>query len=59
MLDPICDSPETGRLLQQARSGDPGAIDQLLDRHRSYLRRMVQLRMDPGIRGRVDASDVV
>ncbi|HEY3241909.1 MAG TPA: sigma-70 family RNA polymerase sigma factor [Phycisphaerae bacterium] len=59
MPDPICDSPETGDLLRQARSGDPAAVGLLLARHRSYLRRMVQLRMDPRIRGRVDASDVV
>jgi RNA polymerase sigma-70 factor (ECF subfamily) len=59
MADPFCDSPETGRLLQRARRGEPAAVGQLMARHRAYLRRMVQLRMDPRIRGRVDASDVV
>jgi RNA polymerase sigma-70 factor (ECF subfamily) len=59
MPDPLCESPETGYLLQRARDGDPAAIERLLARHRAYLRRMIQLRLDPRIRGRVDASDVV
>ena len=53
------DSAQTQRLLEQARAGEPGAADRLLDRHRPYLRRMVEHRIDPRMRGRVDPSDVV
>jgi RNA polymerase sigma-70 factor, ECF subfamily len=50
---------DTDSLIQRARSGDVAAIDELLARHRDRLRRMVELRMDPRLAGRVDASDVV
>jgi RNA polymerase sigma-70 factor (ECF subfamily) len=53
------DSAETRRLLEQARAGGEGAADQLLDRHRPYLLRFVELRLDPRIQGRLDPSDVV
>jgi RNA polymerase sigma-70 factor (ECF subfamily) len=53
------DSAETQRLLAQARAGDPDARDQLFARHRPYLRRLVELRMDPRLRPRLDPSDVV
>jgi RNA polymerase sigma-70 factor (ECF subfamily) len=59
-MNPLAlDSAETERLLQQARAGLPEATDRLLDRHRPYLRRLVELRLDPKMRGRVDPSDVV
>jgi DNA-directed RNA polymerase specialized sigma24 family protein len=53
------DSSETGRLLDQARNGMPGGIDQLLTHHRPYLRQVVSLRLDPQLRARIDPSDVV
>jgi RNA polymerase sigma-70 factor (ECF subfamily) len=53
------DSPETQRLLDQARQGEAGAVEQLLERHRTALRRMVDLRLDPVLARRVDASDIV
>jgi RNA polymerase sigma-70 factor (ECF subfamily) len=53
------DSAETQRLLERARAGEPEATDRLLDRHRPYLRRLVELRLDPRMRARVDPSDVV
>ena len=53
------DSPETERLLDQARQGETGAVDQLLVQHREPLRRMIDLRLDPALAGRVDASDIV
>lgn len=53
------DAPETQELLALARGGDAQAINQLLDRHRDALRRLVELRMDRALRRRVDASDVV
>lgn len=36
-----------------------GALDGLLDRHRERLLRMVSLRLDPRVHGRVDPSDVI
>jgi RNA polymerase sigma-70 factor (ECF subfamily) len=53
------DSAETQRLLGQVRAGDRPAFDQLLARHQSYLRRVVELRLDPRLGPRVDPSDVV
>lgn len=52
-------SAETERLLQLVRSGERSAIDQLFARHRPELRRLVQLRLDPRLRPRLDPSDVV
>jgi RNA polymerase sigma-70 factor (ECF subfamily) len=51
--------PDTEELLRQAESGDKHSVDQLLDRHRRRLRQMVAVRMDPRLRSRLDASDVV
>ena len=53
------DSAETRRLLQQVRRGDRGALERLLARHRPYLLQLVELRLDPKLRPRVDPSDVV
>lgn len=53
------DSAETQRLLEQARAGTTGAVDRLLERHRAYVCRFVELRLDPQLRARVDPSDVV
>jgi RNA polymerase sigma-70 factor (ECF subfamily) len=53
------DSAETRDLLDEARAGDRPAFDRLLARHRPELLQFVELRMDPRMRGRVDASDIV
>ncbi len=53
------DGPQTEELLANAKAGDADAVDQLLDRHREPLRRMVGLRLDKQIARRVDVSDVV
>src|SRR5215813_3626843 len=53
------DSSETNRLLQQAARGDPGRFGALLAEHRPRLRRMVALRLDPRLAGRIDPSDVI
>jgi RNA polymerase sigma-70 factor (ECF subfamily) len=50
---------ETDRLLDGARSGKPGAVDRLLGEFREPLRRVIDLRLDPAIARRVDASDIV
>ncbi len=53
------DSVETQSLLLQADSGDRQAFEELFARHRSALRRAVELRLDAKLRARVDPSDVV
>src|SRR5947199_5257946 len=53
------DHPETQELLAQARQGQSGAVDRLLTVHREPLRRMIDLRLDPALAARVDASDIV
>ena len=55
-------SPPPGQvpdLVVRAAAGDRVAIAELLERYRSRLRRMVALRLDPRLQGRVDASDVI
>lgn len=44
---------------QAALAGDEDAFRELFERHRARLERMVQIRMDPRIRQRVGASDVL
>lgn len=53
------DPQPTLELLDRVRGGDSDAVERLLARHRSTLRRMIDLRMDRGVRHRVDASDIV
>jgi RNA polymerase sigma-70 factor (ECF subfamily) len=52
-------SGETDRLLQQLAQGDPHEVGALFERHRARLRRMVALRLDRRLQGRIDASDVI
>jgi RNA polymerase sigma-70 factor (ECF subfamily) len=53
------DSIETTRLLQRVADGNEGALDELLVLYARYLRRVVELRMEPELRARVDPSDAV
>ena len=53
------DRSETTRLIEQAVRGDQRALGELLGRHRERLRRMVALRLDRRLQGRVDPSDVL
>lgn len=55
----LSDSEETKQLLREAGEGDGDAVNELLNRHRQSLRRVVQMRLDRALAGRVDASDVV
>jgi RNA polymerase sigma-70 factor (ECF subfamily) len=50
---------DTEQLLDQAAAGDEAARGQLLQRHRTRLKRMVTVRADPRLVARVDPSDVV
>src|SRR5947209_19488983 len=45
--------------IKSLRNGDGRALAALFEQHRQRLRRMVELRLDPRLRGRLDASDVV
>ena len=49
----------TDELLRRACAGDPDALTELFCRYREPLRRMVRLRMDRRLQGRVDPSDVL
>jgi len=53
------DSGETTRLTEQAIAGNTEALAQLFERYRSRLARMIRLRMDRRLQGRVDSSDVL
>lgn len=53
------DSADGLRLLERARAGDAAARDEMFVRHRDRLRRMVELRLDRRLQGRIDASDVI
>jgi RNA polymerase sigma-70 factor, ECF subfamily len=53
------DTPETRDLLTRAGAGDARAVGDLFGRHRDRLRRMVQLRIDRRLQGRLDPSDVL
>jgi RNA polymerase sigma-70 factor, ECF subfamily len=50
---------EAGRLMNRLRAGDPMAVGELFARHRDRLRRMVDIRLDRRLQGRIDASDVI
>lgn len=53
------DSHRTQQMLADARAGDAAAADRLLAAHRDALRRAVDLRLDPALARREDASDIV
>ena len=50
---------DTGELVRRAAGGDEDALAELFGRHRGRLRRMVRLRLDRRLQGRVDPSDVL
>ncbi len=53
------DTSQTQELLVSARAGDAAARNELLERHREALRRMIAMRLDPMLARRLDASDIV
>jgi RNA polymerase sigma-70 factor (ECF subfamily) len=53
------ETDDSARLLERLRAGDPAAVGELFARHRDRLRRMVEVRLDRRLQGRVDASDVI
>jgi RNA polymerase sigma-70 factor (ECF subfamily) len=50
---------EDAELLARAQAGDTTAVEAIFALHRDRLRRMVELRLDQRVQGRIDASDVV
>jgi RNA polymerase sigma-70 factor (ECF subfamily) len=50
---------ESGSHIRDLKRGDPEALGRLLDYYRPRLRRMMRLWLDPGVRARVDPSDVI
>jgi RNA polymerase sigma-70 factor (ECF subfamily) len=57
MADPVGNNPNL--LLRRALTGDESALAALFDGYRERLRRMIRLRLDRRLSGRVDASDVL
>ncbi len=53
------DTPTNEQLLDAARDGDEGALAALVERHRGRLERMVGLRLDRRLQGRVDPAGLV
>lgn len=53
------DVSETSRLLHQETPADAERFGALLEQYRPRLRRMVALRLDPRLHGRIDPSDVI
>jgi RNA polymerase sigma-70 factor (ECF subfamily) len=56
---PSTDSPETNELLERICKGDREALEALLAQHRPVLHAFVDGHLDPRVRARLDASDVV
>lgn len=50
---------QTQQLLDGVKDGNSSAVNQLMDRHRGAIRRLIQMRLDNAVARRVDASDVV
>jgi RNA polymerase sigma-70 factor, ECF subfamily len=56
----MTDEPsEIDELLRRAAAGDQNALAEAFNRFRSRLKRMVRLRLDRRLQGRVDPSDVL
>jgi len=53
------DTELTAKLLDRASRGETEALDELFLRHRDRLKRMVRVRLDRHLQGRIDASDVL
>lgn len=50
---------QTRGMLDAAKDGDPAAVEKLLAEFREPLRRVIDLRLDPMLARRLDASDIV
>ena len=52
-------SDELNALVQRLKDGDVNALGELFTHYRERLRRMVNLRLDPRLHGRVSSSDIL
>lgn len=59
MSDEHNNSEQTRDLLARVRQGDRKAFDELFAHFQGYLHRVIELRLDPRLRARLDPSDVV
>jgi RNA polymerase sigma-70 factor, ECF subfamily len=59
MAPPIVSDPAEWDQLRRAGQGDGRCLEELFTRYRPRLKRMVKLRLDPRVQGRVDPSDVL
>jgi RNA polymerase sigma-70 factor, ECF subfamily len=53
------DEDTIAELLERARKGDRAAVGSLFEGQRSRLKRMLVLRIDGRLRGRIDAADII
>lgn len=53
------ESSHTNELLRRSAGGDEEALQELFSQHREQLKRMVRLRLDRRLHGRLDESDVL
>lgn len=58
-METVDRSGDTGEVERRLRDGDEQAVGELFARFRSRLKRMLELRIDRRLQGRVDASDVL
>src|SRR5262245_31086052 len=50
---------DLSELLARAAAADPAAVGELFNQHRDRLRRLIHLRLDHRLQGRLDPSDVL
>ena len=55
----INQDPREFEVIRRAGDGDTAGLEGLLERYRPRLRRMIKLRLDRRLQGRVDPSDVI
>ena len=55
----MSDDPEVVELLERAAAGDGAAVHALYERFCQRLQKMIRLRMDSRLRGRVDSEDLL
>jgi RNA polymerase sigma-70 factor (ECF subfamily) len=58
-MDSTMNATETNILLARYQAGDRQALNEVLEKYQPFLARVVQLRMDEAMCGRVESSDVV
>jgi RNA polymerase sigma-70 factor (ECF subfamily) len=59
MAPPIASDPAEWDQIRRAGQGDGRCLDELFTRYRPRLKRMLKLRLDPRVQGRVDPSDLL